>query len=118
MEVTPVLSELAAHPAGSFLEIAQFNGNSVGACDITGTSPVWEMHPDTDELFYIIEGSFEATLLTGEEPKHVVVPAGSMFVVPRGIWHKPAAPNGAKFIYLTPGQTLHSDAADPRLEQG
>ena len=117
MKITPVLSELAAHPAGSFLNITEFNGAALGACDITGTSPVWEMHPDTDELFYnIIEGQFEVTLLSGDEPEHFVAPEGSTFAIPKGIWHRPAAPNGAKFIYLTPGTTLHSEADDPRKE--
>ncbi|MEL6232390.1 MAG: cupin domain-containing protein [Cyanobacteria bacterium J06627_3] len=114
MEVKNVTAELAAHPEGSFLDIVPFNGNHIGACSITGASPVWEMHPDTDEWFYILEGEFEMTLLTGENPQHVVAEAGSTFVVPKGIWHKPGAPKGSKFMYLTPGQTLHSDQDDPR----
>lgn len=112
MEIKNVHAELAAHPEGSFLNVVAFNGSHVGACNITGVSPVWEMHPDTDEWFYILEGEFEMTLLDGETPQHVVVEAGSTFVVPKGIWHKPGAPKGSKFMYLTPGQTLHSD--DPR----
>ena len=94
--------------------MVQFNGGTVGACSITGTSPVWEMHPDTDEFFYILEGEFEITLLSGEDPEHFIASAGSTFVVPKGIWHKPAAPVGSKFIYLTPGTTLHSEAIGPR----
>ena len=118
MQVVDVLDELAAHAAGSFLSVVDFNGASLGACDITGTSPVWEMHPDTDELFYIIEGTFEVVLLKDEGPEHFVAPAGSTLVIPKGLWHRPAAPNGAKFIYLTPGTTLHSDAEDPRVDEG
>ena len=114
MEIKQVLSELAAHPQGSFLDMVLFNGNNVGACSIAGISPVWEMHPDTDEFFYIIEGEFEITLLNGSTPEHYTAPAGSTFVVPKGLWHKPAAPNGCKFIYHTPGTTLHSEAEDPR----
>ena len=116
MELKNVLTELAANPPSSFLNLVQFNGHAFGSCDITGSSPVWEMHPDTDEFFYIIEGEFEMTLLSGDEPEHCVAPAGSVFVVPKGIWHKPAAPNGSKFLYFTPGQTLHSEADDPRVE--
>ena len=56
------------------------------------------------------------TLLSGDEPEHCVAPAGSVFMVPKGIWHKPAAPNGSKFLYFAPGQTLHSEADDPRVE--
>ncbi len=114
MEVKNIISELASHPEGTFLDVVQMNGRNVGACDITGVSPVWEMHPDTDEFFYILEGEFEITLLRGAEPEHFVAPAGSTFVVPQGIWHKPGAPSGAKFMYYTPGKSLHSEADDPR----
>ncbi len=114
MLIKNILTELAAHPQGSFLDVVPFNGKHVGACDITGVSPVWEMHPDTDELFYILEGEFEMTLLQDDETHHVA-PAGSVFVVPQGVWHKPAAPNGSKFLYLTPGRSVHSEARDPRV---
>lgn len=116
MEVIDVAEELSKHPSGSFLNLAQFNGTSIGACDITGVSPVWEMHPDTDEFFFILEGQFEIVLLDGETPSEHIVSAGSAFVVPTGIWHKPAAPNGCKFIHITPGESLHSEAIDPRVE--
>ena len=114
MIIKNVFAELAAHQEGSFIDLMPFNGRNVGTCDITGTSPVWEMHPDTDEFFYILEGEFEITLLQNEQPEHFVAEAGSVFVVPKGIWHKPAAPKGAKFIFYTPGTSLHSDAEDPR----
>ena len=38
---------------------------------------MWEMHPDTDEFFYILEGEFEITLLQNEQPEHFVAEAGS-----------------------------------------
>lgn len=114
MEIINIMQELSKHPTETFLNLVNFNDSHIGACDITGVSPVWEMHPDTDEFFYILQGQFEITLLDGEVPsKHIVNP-GSCFVVPTGIWHKPAAPNGCKFIYFTPGESLHSDADDPR----
>ena len=105
---------LAAHPQGSFLDVVKFNGHSVGACDITGVSPVWEMHPDTDELFYVLDGEFEITVLTESDEEHHVLQKGQCFVVRKGCWHKPGAPGGARFLYLTPGETLHSEAEDPR----
>ena len=115
MEITDIKSLLAQHPEGSFLSFNDFNGHAFGTCDVTGISPVWEMHPETDEYFYIIEGTFEMTLLMDEGPEHHVARAGSSFVVPKGIWHKPGAPDGARFIYFTPGETRHSEADDPRL---
>ena len=72
------------------------------------------MHPDTDEFFFILEGRFEIVLLGEEPPGRHVADAGSVFVVPAGTWHKPAAPEGCKFIHITPGESLHSEAEDPR----
>jgi mannose-6-phosphate isomerase-like protein (cupin superfamily) len=114
MDVKDVLAELAAVPEGTFLDIVDFNEHHIGACSITGVSPVWEMHPDTDEFFFVLEGNFEVTVLTDTGAEHFVAPAGSTFVVPRGLWNKPAAPTGARFLYLTPGQSLHSEAENPR----
>ena len=100
MEVTDVIDLLKNNPDGSFLEFGSFNGKSFGTCSITGVSPGWEMHPDTDEFFYVIDGTVEITLLEKNGEEHYVAPTGTSFVVPQGVWHKPGAPNGAKFIYL------------------
>ena len=117
MEVTNVLNLLSDNPEGTFLECSRFNQHTFGTCDFTGVAPGWEMHPDTDEFFYVISGSVEITLLEEGGPEHHVAAAGSSFVVPRGIWHKPGAPEGAKFIFFTPGQSLFSESEDPRLHQ-
>ena len=114
MEVINVVELLKQHPEGSFLDLIEFNGRQFGAADVTGTAPGWEMHPDTDEFFYIVEGEVEMTLLFDDGPKHIKAPAGSAFVVPQGIWHKPGAPSGARFFYFTPGESLASDKDDPR----
>ncbi len=117
MNVVDIRARLAAEPEGSFLDLAQFNGQSLGACTVTGVSPVWEMHPDTDELFVVLDGEMEIVLLEDDGEVTYRAPAGSTFVVPQGIWHRPGAPNGASFLYHTPGQSLHSDRKDPRLER-
>lgn len=116
MKVTDVLKLLSENPEASFLEFCQFNDKPFGACSLKGVSPGWEMHPDTDEFFYVIEGTIEITLLEQDQARHYIATAGSSFVVPRGIWHKPGAPEGAKFIYFTPGQSLYSEKEDPRIE--
>ena len=118
MEVTNIPRLLSDNPEGSFLEFSHFNQRTFGTCNFTGVAPGWEMHPDTDEFFYVISGCVEITLLKDSGPEHYVAPAGCSFVVPRSIWHKPGAPNGAKFIYFTPGQSLFSESDDPRLDQG
>lgn len=115
MQVVDILKLMADAP-GEFHQFVEMNGHHFGACDIKGRNPGWEMHPDTEEFFYIIDGEAEMTLLYDDGPQHVVAGAGSSFVVPKGIWHKPEAPNGAKFLFFTPGESLSSSAEDPRTE--
>ena len=74
------------------------------------------MHPDTDELFYVLDGDLRISLLSDTKPENFIAPAGSTFAVPKGIWHKPSAPRGVKFLYLTPGTSLHVESDDPRLD--
>ena len=116
MNTVDVLKFLSEHPDGSFLKLADFNGQSFGTCSITGVSPGWEMHPDTDEFFYVIEGSLEMTLLRDQQ-ESCSANSGSVMVVPKGVWHKPGAPDGAKFLYYTPGQSLYSEKEDPRVDE-
>jgi hypothetical protein len=61
LNVTDVFGEIAANPEESFLNRCDFSEHNVGACSISGDSPIWTMHPDTDELFYILDGEFEIT---------------------------------------------------------
>lgn len=116
MEIININDKLASQPEGSFIDLVGFNQHAFGVCSITGISPVWEMHPDTDEYFHILDGDAIFLLLEESGEKQYVASAGEVFVVPKGIWHKPGSPAGMKFIYLTPGQSLHSEAVDPRLE--
>lgn len=114
MRIMNIDAELSASNEGQFLDILEFNGKSFGACRISGISPVWEMHPDTDEFFHILEGEAEFLLLEDSGEKKYTAPAGSVFAIPKGIWHKPGSPKGVKFMYYTPGISLHSEAEDPR----
>ncbi|HEX3953372.1 MAG TPA: cupin domain-containing protein, partial [Stellaceae bacterium] len=48
---------------------------------------VWHHHQDTDEAFIVIEGEMRIDFRDGA----VTLSAGEMFVVPRGLEHKPYA---------------------------
>ena len=116
MNIHHIFEELEKHDPGTFLDLESLNGYQIGAVSISGRAPVWEMHPDTDELFVVLEGELEITLREAEGPVVHHASAGSLFVVPKGIWHKPAAPDGVRILYYTPGTTLHSESEDPLLE--
>src|SRR6266699_6289834 len=59
---------------------------------------VWHQHTDTDEAFLVIEGELRIDLRDGA----VRIAAGEMYVVPRGIEHKPYAEKEVKLLLIEP----------------
>lgn len=103
-----------------FEKLADFDGGQLGVfwSESGGPSP-WEMHPDCDELLQVLEGEVEVEVLPAEggPSEKTRVPAGSVIVVPRGCWHRQNLLARTRELYLTPGQSLHSTADDPRVEE-
>ena len=101
-------------PVMKFHELAKFNNGTVGIFRAgAGTSP-WELHPNDDELLHAIEGEVDIIVLTEEGPRTTTIHAGSIFVVPRGHWHRHRVNKSLVELYVTPGETEHSNADDPR----
>jgi mannose-6-phosphate isomerase-like protein (cupin superfamily) len=59
---------------------------------------VWHSHPDTDEAFIVIEGELRIDFRDGV----VRLGAGEMFVVPKGVEHKPFAEREVKLMLIEP----------------
>ena len=59
---------------------------------------VWHNHEDTDELFFVIEGKMKIEF----KDKIVELNEGEMYVVPKGIEHKPFAENECKIMLFEP----------------
>lgn len=87
--------------------IAVFRGDDVAVSD-------WEMHPDTDELLIVLEGSVTVEILTDDDAERHPLNAGQFAVVPRGHWHRHRDVRHLVEMYLTPGESLQSTADDPR----
>jgi Mannose-6-phosphate isomerase len=96
--------------------LAPFNQCTLGVVRFSGETP-WERHPDGDELLYILDGEISVTILTDGGPVRATVSAGSIFVVPRDLWHRQLAQTGATLLFATPTEkTENSWAEDPRRE--
>jgi mannose-6-phosphate isomerase-like protein (cupin superfamily) len=68
---------------------------------------VWHAHDDTDEFFLVLDGELTIALRdTGDGERTVTLPRGAVFVVPRGVEHKPSAPGGASILMFEPTGTL------------
>ena len=59
---------------------------------------VWHDHKDTDEAFIVIEGEMRIDFRDGA----VTLRAGEMFVVPKGVEHKPYAEREVKLLLIEP----------------
>jgi mannose-6-phosphate isomerase-like protein (cupin superfamily) len=50
---------------------------------------IWHSHPETDEFFYILTGSLTIEIEGEKGREDVVLGQGELFVVPRGVRHRP-----------------------------
>jgi mannose-6-phosphate isomerase-like protein (cupin superfamily) len=94
----------------------RMDDRELGGRRFRGLSP-WERHPFDDELLYTQDGEAEITLLTEAGAVSRRLTAGTLFVVPKGAWHRLRAPLGATIWGAT--QTAHDEisfAEDPRAE--
>jgi mannose-6-phosphate isomerase-like protein (cupin superfamily) len=82
----------------------RIDGLTVGAPELTGDAPHdGEMHPDGDELLYLISGAVTLTLELADGDHLVDLGAGDPVVVPKGVWHKITMREPGRLIHITPG---------------
>jgi len=90
--------------------IAQMNDYHFKLVKIQGEF-VWHAHADTDEVFIVLNGELTIHFRDGE----VVLRAGEMFVVPRGVEHKPVAHRECKMMLVEPAGTINTGDAQSEL---
>jgi len=66
--------------------IGQFNGHDLLLAKALGEF-VWHKHDETDDFFLVIQG----TLIIEMRDRSVTLRPGELFVVPRGVEHRPVA---------------------------
>jgi mannose-6-phosphate isomerase-like protein (cupin superfamily) len=65
---------------------------------------VWHSHPDTDETFLVIEGELRIDFRDGA----VTLREGDLYVVPKGVEHKPFAAAEVKMMLIEPKGTTNT----------
>ena len=81
--------------------IAEMNDYQFKIAKIEGDF-AWHDHEDTDETFVVLEGELRIDFRDG----HVDLKAGEMFVVPKGVEHKPHASTEVKLLLIEPRQRI------------
>jgi mannose-6-phosphate isomerase-like protein (cupin superfamily) len=90
-------------------KVADLNDYEVKLAKLKGEF-VWHSHESTDELFLVISGRLTIQLRDGD----VVLGAGELFVVPRGVEHCPVADEETAILLFEPAGTLNTgDAGGP-----
>ncbi|VVN35245.1 hypothetical protein PS645_05058 [Pseudomonas fluorescens] len=65
---------------------------------------IWHDHHDTDETFIVLEGQLRIDFRDGQ----VLVNAGEMYVVAKGVEHKPSAEQEVKLLLIEPRGVLNT----------
>jgi len=90
--------------------IAEMNDYQFKLVKIQGEF-VWHNHDDTDETFIVIEGEMKIEF----ENETVELSEGDMFVVPKGIDHKPWAENECKVMIIEPRGVVNTGNSEGDL---
>lgn len=90
--------------------VAEYNGNEVMVVKFKGEFP-FHKHEDTDDFFYVLDG--EMIMDIEGEPSRTVR-AGELFIVPKGVVHRPRAEAEVKVLLIEPkGEPNTGDADVP-----
>jgi mannose-6-phosphate isomerase-like protein (cupin superfamily) len=65
---------------------------------------VWHDHRETDEVFIVLKGQLEIQFRDGK----VILKEGEMFVVPKGLEHKPVAKEECHILLIEPAGTVNT----------
>lgn len=72
---------------------------------------VWHDHAETDEVFIVLEGTLDIEFRDGK----VTLESGEMFVVPRGVEHRPVAEKECKVMLVEPKGVVNTGETESQL---
>lgn len=93
--------------------MAEFNGHDIMVVKVEGPYH-WRVHEDTDDFFLVLKGQLDIEL----RDRIVTLGPGELFVVPKGVEHRPVAREEVHMLLIEPTGTPNSGdpaTAAPRL---
>jgi len=87
--------------------VALFNGHDVMVAKLRGDYH-WHVHTDSDDFFLVLQGQLEIDLDDGST---VTLDAGQLYVVSKGVRHRPRARTEAHILLIEP--TGMPNSGDP-----
>ena len=87
--------------------VGEFNGHDLMVVKVKGEF-VWHRHQETDDFFLVLAGRLTIQMRDGD----VTLGPGEMFVVPKGVEHRPVAEEETHLLLIEPSGTPNTgDAA-------
>jgi mannose-6-phosphate isomerase-like protein (cupin superfamily) len=83
--------------------VAEVDDAYVKVAKVQGTLG-WHAHANEDELFYVLKGRLRLEMEAGP----VELDAGELYVVPKGVRHKPVADEECHVLLIERKSTLHT----------
>ncbi len=90
--------------------LASLNDYDVKVVKILGEF-VWHSHPETDELFLVLSGELTIGLREDGVEREVVLGPNDVYVVPRGVEHRPRADVETAAVLVEPQGTVNTGDA-------
>jgi mannose-6-phosphate isomerase-like protein (cupin superfamily) len=90
--------------------VGYYNDNKLQVAKTRGEF-VWHSHPDTDDFFLVLAGRLVIDL----PGRSVELGPGELFVVPRGVRHRPRADEEAQILLIEPKGTPNTGDAGGEL---
>lgn len=81
----------------------ELNGQQVKLVKFKGEF-VWHKHDHEDEMFLVIEGKFNMEL----RDRIITLHENEFIIIPRGVEHRPVAPNEVSVMLFEPASTLNT----------
>jgi len=114
-DILSVVAGLVPKSRGTAL--ASFNGCTLGVAKFA-SHPLWERHPASDELLQVFDGELDLTVLTDSGAVEMTLRPGSVFVVPRGMWHSPRPRGSVSMMFMSNDKGSEvSNRKDPRPDR-
>jgi mannose-6-phosphate isomerase-like protein (cupin superfamily) len=98
--------------------VANYNGNDILVVKVKGEF-IWHSHPETDDFFHVLQGNLRIDLRDAEgNLSHVDLAPGEIYIVPRGVEHRPVAVDEVHLLLVEPAGTPNTgDHATAAVKQ-
>jgi mannose-6-phosphate isomerase-like protein (cupin superfamily) len=86
--------------------VTTYNGHDVMVVKLQGEF-IWHKHDDTDDFFLVLKGTLDIEL----RDRTVTLKPGEMFIVPKGVEHRPVAREEVHLLLIEPTGTPNTGDA-------